>query len=241
MYTRSESASREVPEIWHGVISPNSGNPNQDTSELRVFLEKVHESVQKTGRYTSTEEEEPPYVFYYDGFSDQSSIASSNYRGYQLYLENLEDIVYKRYSKRLATYLQSEYKKATEAENGAYENYSDILGPELLQQIRDSEGINFDKIPVAQTTEVVKQTTKRFFEVFNSKSLGDVLAGIANAGRYGLGNSARVDVANVLIAKEDRLMEEVLKNTNDALGAAVNDLVEIRGFREISRSRSRRV
>jgi len=41
-------------------------------------------------------------VFYYDQFQENKAVQYQKYIGYQMYLQNIEDITYNRYSKELA-------------------------------------------------------------------------------------------------------------------------------------------
>ena len=43
-----------------------------------------------------------PQVFYYDQFRENEALQYQKYAGYEMYLQNIEDITYNRYSKELA-------------------------------------------------------------------------------------------------------------------------------------------
>lgn len=229
LYERSNDANQEIPEIWHGVISPNTGDASGDIDALRAFFAKNHQAVARTGVFSITQTQNPPYVFHYDGFSDQETLRASEYAGYRLYQENIEDIVYRRYNKYFAQRLADAYRAAQESDGGTVAELSDDAELNALVAA-SSSGIDLSRVPDAQTIEVVRSSTKRFFEIFNGRSIGDTLASVANGARYGLGDEARVDIANVIIAKEDELTFSTLKSLNDALEASVNDLVENRGL-----------
>jgi hypothetical protein len=50
-----------------------------------------------------------PYVFYYDQIRESKSVSYVDYKAYEQYLDNREDINYNRFSKDLAEKLSSSY------------------------------------------------------------------------------------------------------------------------------------
>ena len=102
------------PDIWHWVISPNTWNKNTNISAIKDYFEKNHNFYEWTGNFKSDNwiinwvitEKNPdnykPYVFYFDEFREQAWLSYSKFLWYKSYIDNKEDIVYKRYSKPLA-------------------------------------------------------------------------------------------------------------------------------------------
>lgn len=52
----------------------------------------------------------PPRVFYYDGYSESRSLSQDNLFRYLLFLQNTENIAYKRFTKYLLKDLSSAMK-----------------------------------------------------------------------------------------------------------------------------------
>ncbi len=108
-YEVSKTANiKDTPEIWHGVIMPNTGSHDQDKQRLGQFLDKTHDFYNREGAFSSSLSE--PSIFYLDAYHDQESTSLANWKAYGLYLENLEDIAYNRFNKHLAKTLYDSYQ-----------------------------------------------------------------------------------------------------------------------------------
>lgn len=99
---------RDSPEIWHGVIQPNSGNSATDKAKLEQYLDKTHDFYAKQGVFADMSQ--TPYVFYLDITHDQEAASASSWKAYDLGLEYLEDLSYNRFSKHLAKTLYSKFQ-----------------------------------------------------------------------------------------------------------------------------------
>lgn len=159
-------------------------------------------------------------MFYLDAFHDQESTSLANWKAYGLYLDNLEDIAYNRFNKHLAKTLYESYQSFLDT--GA-SNLDPAVG-KLASQI-GKDTIDFSHAPDIQTKTAILKSVKQFLEVFNEKYLGDILKFVYNTGRYGDGTNVRVDVAPVLISKQDEFMKRTLKDTNTLFENEIDQLV----------------
>ena len=80
--------------------------------------------------------------------------------------------------------------------------------------------------PDIQTETIIRKATKQFFEIFNEKYVGDILKFAYNTGRYSDGTNTKADVALTLIAKQDALAKQVLKDANALLESEIDRLVK---------------
>ncbi len=109
-YERSKGAlGTDTPEIWHGIVRPNTGDASRDREKLVAFFDKTHEYYAKTGVFAPSKTRVEPAVFYFDGVHDQLSSRLSEWKSYRLMLEKVEDLAYRRYSKHLAKEVFDKY------------------------------------------------------------------------------------------------------------------------------------
>lgn len=99
---------KDAPEIWHGVIQPNTGSVDEDKQKLLAFFDKTHDFYTSQGAFATSEAE--PAVFYFDVVHDQAASQPESWNAYSLYLEYLEDIAYNRFSKHLAKTLYNRFQ-----------------------------------------------------------------------------------------------------------------------------------
>lgn len=219
-----ESASGPVehdsPEIWHGVIQPNSGDSAQDRQKLVAYLQKTHDFYLKQGVFANMSQ--TPYVFYLDVLHDQKAASASSWKSYNLGLEYLEDLSYNRFNKHLAKTLYEKFQ-------GFQDATADVNPAELAElgiEVPQMDTMNFDSSPDIQTRAAITKVTKQFYEVFNEKYLGDILKFVYNTGRYGDGKNTRADIAPVLVSKRDEFMKRVIKDSNSAIESSIDRLVQ---------------
>lgn len=101
LFQRDAPESSDV-EIWHGVINPSLGTPWQKAvhiPKISDFLDKTHDFYTKSGKFTPSTV--PPRVFYYDGYNESASVDMTNLYKYVLFTQNVENLIYKRWSKYL--------------------------------------------------------------------------------------------------------------------------------------------
>lgn len=203
----------EKPEIWHSVIRPNTGDASRNKDEVVTFLNKTHDFYNKQGLFSSENTPLEPRVFYMDTFHDQETSSPEMWKSYNLYLENIEDITYRRFNKYLA-------KKLYDASQGFYSMKPESVKDPAIKSILEtysSSSMDISQAPDITTKDIIEKSMKQFFEVFNAKYMGDVLRYIHNAGRYGDANNVRADSAPVVIAKKDLFMRSILKDANTSL------------------------
>lgn len=209
----NSTLTNEKPEIWHSVIRPNTGDASKDTAELVAFLEKTHDFYNKQGLFSAENTPTEPRVFYMDTFHDQETSSPDIWKSYNLYLENIEDITYRRFNKYLA-------KKLYDASQGFYSiDSKSVQDPTIKSLLETYSGSTTDisQAPDITTKDIIEKSVKQFFEVLNAKYMGDVLRYVHNTGRYGDANGVRADSTPVVIAKKDLLMRTTLKDANTSM------------------------
>lgn len=209
----TKTLSDEKPEIWHSVIRPNTGDESKNKNELVIFFNKTHDFYAKQGLFSPENTPQEPRVFYMDTFHDQEASSPDIWKSYNMYLENIEDISYRRFNKYLA-------KKLYDASQSFYGIKSeDVKDPAIKAILEAYSGSTMDisKAPDITTKDIIEKSVKQFFEVFNGKYMGDVLRYIHNTGRYGDANNVRADSASVVISKKDLFMRTTLRDANTSL------------------------
>ncbi|MDD2745687.1 MAG: VCBS repeat-containing protein, partial [Candidatus Gracilibacteria bacterium] len=216
----SSPIENDSPEVWHGVIQPNTGDTAQDRQKLVEYLDKNHDFYTKQGVFANMSQE--PYVFYLDVTHDQKAASAANWKSYNLGLEYLEDISYNRFNKHLAKTLYDKFQ--------GFQDATEDVNPDELAElgivVPKIDAMDFSSSPDVQTRTAITKVTKQFFEIFNEKYLGDILKYIYNTGRYGDGTNTRADIAPVLISKRDEFMKRVIKDTNTVLEDSIDQLVK---------------
>lgn len=143
----------ESAEIWHGVINPAAGrnwSGANDIQKIGQFLDKTHDFYTKSGKFALSTI--PPKVFYYDGLSEGKSINPRALFQYSLYIKNIENMAYSRYTKHLLrdiTKILNDFDKKTEdpeitdmfAELGISPG-NDTLSEEQIKKLPDIQSKN---------------------------------------------------------------------------------------------------
>ncbi|MDQ1344302.1 MAG: hypothetical protein QG650_1022 [Patescibacteria group bacterium] len=104
------AGASDVPEIWHGIVRSNAGDKDKDRERVAAFFDKTHEFYQKSGRFETAKFRQEPHVFYFDSYHDQLSSQVSEWKSYQLMLQNAEDLAYNRFNKHLAKTVYEAYQ-----------------------------------------------------------------------------------------------------------------------------------
>jgi uncharacterized repeat protein (TIGR01451 family) len=234
-YEKSEKAlSKLIPEVWHGVISPNTGNEWDDIQAINDYLDKNHDFY--TGQWvfdqekwvidwegTPAEDDYEPYVFYYDQFRENQALQYQKYTGYEMYMQNIEDITYNRYSKDLARKVSDQVLGIQNAELQdlliAVDPEFDISGIESGPDVNASSDI--------LTRYITDNSTKKFLEIFNGSTLWEMRKHVYNAGRYNDGGSkVNMDMPPFLVSVLDQVSGEIIKNVNTSLETEITDIVK---------------
>jgi hypothetical protein len=126
-----KTLTNEKPEIWHSVIQPNTGDASKNKDELITFLNKTHDFYNKQGLFSSENTPTEPRVFYMDAFHDQKTSSPDLWKSYNMYLENIEDITYRRFNKYLA-------KKLYDASQDFYRLNSNNIQDPSIKTILDT-------------------------------------------------------------------------------------------------------
>lgn len=169
-----------------------------------------------------------PFVFYFDQFREEQSINYTNYKWYQARQENLEDLVYNRYSRDLAAKLKNQIL------NWQQEDLNDLLRKifpeETLNSILSWSTISWNLFGTTSdisTRYATNKLVKRFIEIFNSSILSEMRQNVYNAWRYSqTQDKVNADLIPFLISVIDLISEEVVKNANDDLETKIDDLVK---------------
>lgn len=106
----SLASDMEAAEIWHGVINDGLGIGGE------VDIEKLRNFFQKTNAYYAGNENFPidsaePKVLYSDGFAEQASTDKRSAFQYELFMKNLDNFSYNRFSKYLLTDVNNALKE----------------------------------------------------------------------------------------------------------------------------------
>ncbi|MDD5769409.1 MAG: hypothetical protein PHE25_00425 [Candidatus Gracilibacteria bacterium] len=230
-------------EIWHGFISPNTGNKSEDIKEIKDYFTKNNDYYLGEGNFKKSEgilngnaKEEliggyEPYVFYYDQFRESKAVNYTDFKAYEGYLQNIEDLIYNRFSKELAEKLKQNYFGSNQS---LISQISGLLGDGV--KIDSSLlGPTTQNIPDIQTKDIIKNTTKNFIQIFNSASLGEFKKDVHNSGRYNSGSTkVNMDSVPYLVSSIDSLSSAVIKNVNYDLENYIDDLVKKGLSRDIS-------
>jgi len=236
------------PEIWHGVISPNSGDRDTDIDLIQWYFDKNHDFYEGEWNFDITTgiinndnsdtllDSYEPYVFYYDQFRETQALSYEKYEWYRAYLQNQEDIVYNRYTRELADTVKNQVLGTQN------ENIVDLIEKAIPWFPTDgfSSGPDIEQTPDIQTRFITDNATNKFLEIFNEWTLADIRKYVHNAGRYnGQWSEVNVDLAPFLISVLDDVSTQVIKNINTNLEWQIDDIVKNGLARDIAVPTSR--
>lgn len=192
-------SGNQAVEIWHGVINPAVGRDWQgdsDISLIKNFLEKVHLYYTKQGRFAPTNE--PPRVFYFDGFAESMSMDPRAIFQYALRVKNAENLAYNRFSKYLLSDINTALKQYDQKNSTDYTSLLSSLGMTGVTNENMASNTLSDEVikttPDIQTAPIIQQFLQNYSQIFNSKILGEELAAVHNAGRYTSGATVNADL-----------------------------------------------
>lgn len=218
-------------EIWHGFISPNTGDMWADITQIQQYFDKNHDFYTGAGNYQNTQDvmngvkdqdvssTYEPFVLYYDQVREFQALNYVNYKAYEQYWVYKEDIAYDRYSKQLADVLQWVF---LDEQAKALNDLWGMFGSEVVPQIPST-----DDVPDILTRHIIKKAVKKFPEVFNTDVLWQFRKDVHNAGRYnGPEDSVNVDLIPQMIGNMDVVTQSVLKNANFDLEKEIDQIVQ---------------
>ncbi|MDD2907859.1 MAG: VCBS repeat-containing protein [Candidatus Gracilibacteria bacterium] len=229
-----DNQKEAVPEVWHGVISPNTGDDGDDTDALKTYFDKNHDYYTGNGLYDLSKnsingnldeyynKDYEPYVFYFDAFRESKSVNYNSYVGYKGYLENKEDINYNRFTKDLANKLKQEILGNS---NNSISELAKKVNPNLDPSLLSSVDTSLDNIPDIQSRYIINSSIKKFLEIFSPGSIGDLRKNVYNAGRYNTKDEVNVDFIPYFISVLDIVNDQIIKELNDELEGQIDSLV----------------
>lgn len=227
-YEKTKNSPEDVnPEIWHSVIAPNTWDKSKDIIKLTDFFNKDHSFYAKTWVFQNSLAE--PYVFYYDWKRDVDTSSFNLWKGYELWMENIEDIAYFRYTGYLAKKISESFFTNTDNDIKNWLDAAWINDPAIQSYINGNiwtSGPDTRKTPLVWNKKVIESTTKLFFQIFNEKYLGDILKHVFNTWRYWDAKTTRVDSVISTISKRDNFMKRTLKDTNTSMEWLVDTLLK---------------
>ncbi|MDD3145600.1 MAG: hypothetical protein PHV23_05865, partial [Candidatus Gracilibacteria bacterium] len=230
-----ENKDEAKPEIWHGIISPNTGDSGNDIDALKDYFDKNHDYYTGNGLYELSKNSingnldegyssiYEPYVFYFDAFRESKSVNYNSYVGYKGYLENKEDINYNRFTKDLANKLKQEILGDS---NSSISTLAKKVNPSIDSTLLSSVDTSLNNIPDIQSRYIINSSIKKFLEIFSPGSIGDLRKNVYNAGRYNTNDEVNVDFIPYLISALDIVNDQIIKELNDDLELEIDKLVE---------------
>ncbi|MCP4523052.1 MAG: hypothetical protein GY828_02425, partial [Candidatus Gracilibacteria bacterium] len=221
-------------DIWHGVISPNSGDKEKDLQLLKGYFTKNNHFYKGTGIFSAEKgiingnaddvvsDIYEPYVFYFDQIRESKAMSHENYEAYKTYAENKEDIIYKRYNQELADKIQDQVRGG---QKEFLDDVSHVLG-DAIDVAELSKGPGLTNIPDIQTRHVINKTIKKFFEIYSKGSIGKLRKFVHNAGRYNeSGNHVNVDFIPYLITVLDEVNDKIILDANTDIEGRIDGLI----------------
>lgn len=228
-----DATTKTIPEVWHGVISPNTWTDTWNLQALEDYFDKNHDFYAGNGVFdqdlwvidgqnTPADDDYEPSVFYYDAFRENEALQYESYIGYKSYLENIEDIAYNRFSAELAERVTDD----------VLWSQNDTIA-DLISNVDPSFDISWlSSWPDASSSSdiltryITNNTTNSFLEIFNSSALWDMRKHVYNAGRYNeWGSRVNIDMPPFLISVLDGVWQEIIKNVNTELEREITDIV----------------
>ena len=223
-YFTDKTLTTERPEVWHSIISPNTGDSDKDLQKLSDFLDKTHDFYVQKGVFSSSEQE--PAIFYFDGFREQASTQYVSWKMYEEWVKNAEDLAYKRISQDMLVRVQKIFQSYSDSDATADIDTGslDEKAQSLLSSIKSGDQ-DFTGIPDIMTSSILDKLLPMFHATMNTKYFGDLMKYVFNTGRYGNGQKVRVDTIPFLIDKKDKEMQQTLVTGNNLLEKTINTLV----------------
>lgn len=251
-YEKNEKGSGVIKsEIWHWVISPNLWDFDKNIKGFKNYFDKNHDFYSGTWNFKFSEwilngnkniwvpSTYEPYVFYHDQFRETKSMSYNSFKAYEWYLENLEDIVYNRFSAELANKLAE--KSLSESNESMLSRAETIVN--LNKELWDSspfswfnedfaatltwQGPDTNNIPDIQTRHIIENATKKFIEIFSKWTLWEFRKEVHNAWRYNeWWSEVNVDLIPSLVTVIDVVYSEMLKDVSNELEDDIDKLVK---------------
>lgn len=233
-YEKRDTADTKLtPEIWHGVIQPNTGLRQDDLQALRDYFDKNHDYYRAQGVFSpernilnwrwELSDDYEPFVFYYDQFRESSGLQYDRYVWYEMYLDNIEDLSYNRYTRELAERVS---ETVLWIQNNELIDLVLNVDPEFDIIRFQNNSSDISNAPEITTKYITDNVVNNFLEIFNGATLSEMRKNVYNAGRYNQwGSQVNVDMPPFLISTLDEITSWIIKNVNTSLEVQITNLV----------------
>lgn len=230
---RDTAGTKLTPEIWHGVIQPNTGLRQDDLQALRDYFDKNHDYYRAQGVFSPERnilnwqwelwEDYEPFVFYYDQFRESSGLQYDRYVWYEMYVDNIEDLSYNRYTRELAERVS---ETVLWIQNNELIDLVLNVDPEFDIIRFQNNGSDISNAPEITTKYITDNVVNNFLEIFNGATLSEMRKNVYNAGRYNQwGSQVNIDMPPFLISTLDEITSWIIKNVNTSLEVQITNLV----------------
>jgi hypothetical protein len=205
-------------EVWHGVIrSDPRHDEGWDAKKLKDFREKeLITFFQTNEQVNSGSITYDKNIFSADLVTDQANGLDATAMGhYENWVNNIEDIVYMRYTKHWAAEVMGNIE--------ADDIIDTTVFPDSMKPPTESEdaGTLMGNVPDIHTKLIIEKGVKRYIETWKEKLSIDN-AEIEKTGRW---DPADIESTIVLISEKDERAAVNLKAFNDILDATLNTAI----------------
>jgi len=237
-------------EIWHWVISPNFWDIDKNIEWLKEYFNKNHDFYVWTWDFQLSDwilnwdknswipDSYEPFVFYYDQFREEKGLNYTNYKWYEAYINNKEDIVYSRFTKELANKISDALLwTANDKIWSMVNDLSDKIDwlwdespfweiPSDLSNF-ESQWPETDNSPDIQTRYITENMTNKFLEVFAKGVIWEFRTDVHNAWRYNkVWWEVNVDLIPYLVTVLDIVNDGIIQDVNNEIENEIDDLVK---------------
>lgn len=205
----------EDPEIWHGIIRSDvqTGDTDLDRerriAELKKFFDTNHQFHE--GSLTFNKK-----VFHADLLTQKTGLPDFVKDSYHKWLDNIDHILYKHYSKKLAQDLFDD--------QGIDEVIPKDYLPSNAKPSADTD-VSFDTLPDIYSKGVLDSIIRRYFENYEGY-LSALYDDMDAAGRW---KPEDIDTTITLISQKDEVSAKLLKEFNDEVEALLFEEVQNTG------------
>jgi|GEM_PF-1629528 hypothetical protein len=234
-------------EIWHSVLrapqmDDDPGVSSAELNKLAVFFDKNHLYHLGIEEYSEFDRK----LFYGDLIDEDKRLNETTYGLYQNFLENMDDLTYKRFNKHWAKDLTGKVAEDLEDAFNATQNAD--IDPEFVDLEKDEsfkdpdtglapdeqllaavQGVGntdpMDKMPDMHTKGIIEKFHVPYTEiVFKAIAQSNDFANFT--ARYAVEHGGMNSVP-ALISMKDELAKQYFRSVNDAIERRVNELVSV--------------
>ena len=239
---RDTSGTNLQPDIWHWVIQPNTWTRDWNLQALKDYFDKnndfyrwrwVFSSERNIASWRNNDvgENYKPFVFYYDQFRENSWLQLDRYTWYEMYLDNIEDLTYNRYTRELAERVS---ERVLWIQNNELIDLVLNVDPEFDVSRFQNKAWDISWAPEITTRYITDNVVKSFVEIFNGATLSEMRKNVYNAWRYNeWWSQVNIDMPPFLISTLDEITSGIIKNVNTSLELQITELVANGLSREI--------